>query len=146
MKWMHTGRKKQKFELKPIHGYVISAIVLLLLFSPYLYEAIFNPYDYDQEYEYDLPPRIMYNGSLYHEDSRIQVEDKAELILVGQIESISREEPTQNFQANDAMYLHCNLYMLDSSPELLVLEYRKKLFCFVVDWEVPNSEKNIEKE
>lgn len=46
---------KRKFECKPIRGYVMAAIVLLLLVSPYLYEAIFDPYDYDPGYEVDLP-------------------------------------------------------------------------------------------
>ena len=58
--------QKGVFVIKTVKTYIFVALVLLLLFSPFLFEAIVHPVDYNEEnLPIDYPPRIMYNDVLY---------------------------------------------------------------------------------
>ena len=55
--------------------------------------------------------------------------------MLGNIESITLTPPSQNFQTNIEAFLHCNLYVLETAPNLLVVECEEQLYVYTVDEE-----------
>ena len=123
--------RKGVYIIKTGKMYVVVTLVLLLLFSPLVYEAIVYPGEINEE-NVDYPPRIMYRGALYKAHDYV-VEASSELILVGRIETVSRTPPCQDYQTNIEDFLHCNLYILETDPDMLVVEYNKQLCVYIVD-------------